>query len=129
MVFAWLSVGWLPSEMTERDAALSIDPYPILQPYSEHCPLSRLAAHSLNGVMAVKAWDTYSHQCLATYEGHRKAVWAMQVTNRTLITGSADGTVRFWDIETAQPLHVIDMVRLSISHRFIVYCSLRAGLQ
>ena len=37
----------------------------------------------------------------------------MQVTNRTLITGGADGTVRFWDIETSQPLHVIDLVRLS----------------
>lgn len=35
----------------------------------------------------------------------------MQVTGRTLITGSADGTVRFWDIETAQSLNVLDMVR------------------
>lgn len=36
----------------------------------------------------------------------------MQVTGRTLITGSADGTVRFWDIETAQSLNVLDLVRL-----------------
>eukprot|EP00904_Undaria_pinnatifida_P007038 jgi/Undpi1/3464/HiC_scaffold_16.g06836.m1 len=56
-----------------------------------------------------KAWDTQSHRCLATYVGHRKAVWGMRAASRTLITGSADGTVRFWNIETAQPLHVIDL--------------------
>ncbi|CAM9459645.1 unnamed protein product [Ectocarpus sp. 6 AP-2014] len=56
-----------------------------------------------------KAWDTCSQQCLATYKGHRGAVWGMQVTGRTLITGSADGTVRFWDIETAQSLSVLDL--------------------
>ncbi|CAM9520225.1 unnamed protein product [Scytosiphon promiscuus] len=56
-----------------------------------------------------KAWDTYSQQCLATYEGHQSPVWGIEVTDRTLITGSADGSVRFWDIETAQCLHVIDL--------------------
>lgn len=39
------------------------------------------------------------------------------MTNRTLITGSADGTVRFWDIETAQSLHIIDLVRLPLVER------------
>lgn len=28
-----------------------------------------------------------------------------------LITGGGDGTVRFWDIETACALHVLDLVR------------------
>lgn len=54
----------------------------------------------------------------------------MQVTNRTLITGSADGTVRFWDIETARPLHVIDMVRLALPiasfRRVLQFASWRA---
>lgn len=38
-------------------------------------------------------------------------MWGLQVTGRTLITGSADGTVRFWDVETTELLHLMDMVR------------------
>lgn len=49
----------------------------------------------------------------------------MQVSKRTLITGSADGTVRFWDIETAQPLHVIDLVRLRRSSCFVFGCNFK----
>ena len=48
--------------------------------------------------------------CLATYEGHPRAVWDVQVTGKTLVASGADGTVRFWDIETTLPLHVINLV-------------------
>ncbi|CAM9989024.1 unnamed protein product [Sphacelaria rigidula] len=56
-----------------------------------------------------KAWDMHNDTCLATYEGHRREVWDVQVTGKTLVASGADGTVRFWDIETMQPLHVINL--------------------
>lgn len=52
----------------------------------------------------------HNDTCLATYEGHRREVWDVQVTGKTLVASGADGTVRFWDIETMQPLHVINLV-------------------
>lgn len=57
----------------------------------------------------------HSRRCLGTYEGHQGAVWGVQATDQTLITASADGTVRFWDIDSAQTLHVIDLVRIPIN--------------
>lgn len=37
-------------------------------------------------------------------------MWGVQATGKTLVASGADGTVRFWDIETTQPLHVINLV-------------------
>lgn len=46
----------------------------------------------------------------ARYRGHERGVWsvAWSPDQRRALSGSADGTVRVWDIETGRCLHVLD---------------------
>ena len=58
--------------------------------------------YSASGDKTVKAWDTATGQCVATYEGHRDWVRALAISpdGSPLYSGSDDRTVKVWD--TAQ---------------------------
>ncbi|KAJ2492335.1 Mitochondrial fission protein [Coemansia sp. RSA 2050] len=47
--------------------------------------------------------------CEASFTGHRDAVTCFQAAAGSLVSGSADGTVREWDLATGQLRHVIDL--------------------
>lgn len=56
-----------------------------------------------NDVATVDVWDAADGQLLFTLCGHTDAVTAIEVIKPTLIvTGSADTTIRMWDLWTAK---------------------------
>lgn len=52
-------------------------------------------------------WYAHNGERLGTYKGHNGAVWCCDVSKDTsrLITGSADQSVKLWDVETGTQLH------------------------
>jgi translation initiation factor 3 subunit I len=56
-------------------------------------------------------WFADDGSRIGTYEGHNGAVWTCEISwdSSRLITGSADQTVRVWDLPTGQELHQIKM--------------------
>ncbi|KAH7435719.1 hypothetical protein KP509_06G076700 [Ceratopteris richardii] len=52
-------------------------------------------------------WYSHNGERIGTYKGHNGAVWCCDVTrdSRRLITGSADQTVKIWDVETGIQVH------------------------
>jgi len=54
----------------------------------------------------VTAWLTESGERIGTYDGHNGAVWSISVDHKStrLLSGSADSTVRLWDVETGKVL-------------------------
>ena len=48
-------------------------------------------------------YDPWSESILGRrFIGHTDAVWSLSVQNDNLLTCSADGTVKIWNIETAE---------------------------
>ncbi|KAJ1548481.1 hypothetical protein HK405_003032 [Cladochytrium tenue] len=84
-------------------------------------PLPLLFSCSSDGT--ARLWDLNARSCLRVFSGHAGEVLDMQLSaplarkqlapsesrgaEPRLVTGSADGTVRVWDIETAECLHVL----------------------
>ena len=54
----------------------------------------------------MQLWDTTTGEMLATFRGHLSGIVALVFSSdgRTLASGSVDGTVRFWNTETAEAL-------------------------
>ncbi|CAO1631529.1 unnamed protein product [Jaminaea pallidilutea] len=54
----------------------------------------------------VNAWFSHNGERLGTYEGHNGTVWTVDVdaTSTLLITGSADNTLRLWEVATGKEL-------------------------
>lgn len=54
------------------------------------------------------AWWTANGERLGTYAGHQGAIWTVDVSPNTVIlaTGSADNTVRLWNIKTGDCIKV-----------------------
>ncbi|MCX6900668.1 MAG: DUF4062 domain-containing protein, partial [Verrucomicrobia bacterium] len=68
----------------------------------------------------LRVWDLESGQCLRTLEGHSASVWSVSVTadgrravsgnsasrpgDRRVVSGSDDGALRVWDLESGQCL-------------------------
>ncbi|KJZ79801.1 Mitochondrial division protein 1 [Hirsutella minnesotensis 3608] len=46
----------------------------------------------------VKVWDLNAGRCMGFLEGHAASVRALQVEDNILATGSADATIRLWDL-------------------------------
>ncbi|PHH76808.1 hypothetical protein CDD82_3798 [Ophiocordyceps australis] len=47
---------------------------------------------------SVKVWDLNAGRCMGFLEGHTASVRALQVEENVLATGSADATIRLWDL-------------------------------
>jgi translation initiation factor 3 subunit I len=58
----------------------------------------------------VCAWWSANGERLGTYSGHQGAVWTVDVSPNTVLlaTGSADNTVRLWNVKTGECVKVWD---------------------
>lgn len=58
----------------------------------------------------VCAWWSANGERLGTYQGHQGAIWTVDVSPNTVLlaTGSADNTVRLWNIKTGECVKVWD---------------------
>ncbi|KAI8628303.1 mitochondrial division protein [Xylariaceae sp. FL1651] len=62
-------------------------------------PFGTMVSASLDD--AVKVWDLNVGRCIGSLEGHTASVRALQVEDNILVTGSADATIRLWDLSKA----------------------------
>eukprot|EP01086_Lenisia_limosa_P016560 TRINITY_DN6456_c0_g1_i1.p1 TRINITY_DN6456_c0_g1~~TRINITY_DN6456_c0_g1_i1.p1 ORF type:complete len:323 (+),score=81.89 TRINITY_DN6456_c0_g1_i1:42-1010(+) len=55
----------------------------------------------------VIAWYTHNGERLGTYDGHKGAIWHIDVDHdsKRLVSCSADDTVKLWEVETGHCLH------------------------
>ncbi len=62
----------------------------------------------------VKLWDVKRGDCLKTYTGHTKEVYAVAFSNdgQTLASGSQDGTIKLWNVKTGKCLKTLRAARL-----------------
>ena len=58
----------------------------------------------------VCAWWSANGERLGTYNGHQGAIWTVDVSPNTVLlaTGSADNTVRLWNVRTGECVKVWD---------------------
>lgn len=58
----------------------------------------------------VCAWWSANGERLGTYNGHQGAIWTVDVSPNTVLlaTGSADNTVRLWNVKTGECVKVWD---------------------
>lgn len=56
------------------------------------------------------AWWSANGERLGTYAGHQGAIWTVDVSPNTVLlaTGSADNTVRLWNVKTGECVKVWD---------------------
>jgi WD40 repeat protein len=49
-----------------------------------------------------KLWNVHLGTCLKVLEGHANEVWSVtwSLDGQTLVSGSTDETIKFWDVET-----------------------------
>lgn len=77
-------------------------------------PLDAIAEDNAGaGAGAVRAEDAEDEErnpCVRTLEGHTKAITALYYENSTLVTGSADKTIRQWDVTTGQCVQTMDIL-------------------
>src|SRR5262249_2393143 len=57
----------------------------------------------------VNCWEVASGKIRLSLKGHEGAIWKARFTHagRILVTGSADGTVRQWDVRTGKTITAI----------------------
>lgn len=56
---------------------------------------------------SLRLWDVRSGECAARLTGHSAPIWSMDWRggHSPAVTGSGDGTVRVWDVESARQQH------------------------
>ena len=70
----------------------------------------------------VRLWDLRTDKCVRTMEGHRRAVYSVDMDThcRTAVSGSADKTVRLWDLGSGRCTAILEghsgMVRDVVMH-------------
>ncbi|KAI1815793.1 mitochondrial division protein [Poronia punctata] len=62
-------------------------------------PFGTMVSASLEDT--VKVWDLNAGRCIGSLEGHTASVRALQVEDNLVVTGSADATIRLWDLSKA----------------------------
>lgn len=74
---------------------------------------------------AIMKWCTASGRQLRRMDGHDDIVWALVLApgDEVLYSGSADCTVRAWDTETGETLHVINPQRYVLPRQRQVLCT------
>ena len=58
----------------------------------------------------VNAWFSHNGERLGTYKGHVGAVWSVDVDGKSVLlaTGSADNSIKIWDVKSGKCLHTWD---------------------
>ncbi|NBD15438.1 MAG: NACHT domain-containing protein [Cyanobacteria bacterium] len=65
-----------------------------------------LASGSGDGT--IKLWDYRNGQCVKTYQGHQKSIYAVAFsTDGILASGSGDSTIKLWDIQRDRCLQTL----------------------
>jgi RNA polymerase sigma factor (sigma-70 family) len=59
---------------------------------------------AVSGQQTIELWDPEAERLLHTLTGHKDIVWCMAFSSdgKTLVSGSDDKTIRFWDVATGQ---------------------------
>jgi WD40 repeat protein/tRNA A-37 threonylcarbamoyl transferase component Bud32 len=59
---------------------------------------------------SLRLWDVKTGQNLQTFSGHTGSIWdvAFLPDGKSLVSASADGTVRRWDVDTGQEIQRLD---------------------
>jgi translation initiation factor 3 subunit I len=56
-------------------------------------------------------WRSTNGERIGTYEGHQGSIWGLDITrdSKYLVTGSADTTVKVWEVLTGRCLHTLKL--------------------
>jgi WD40 repeat protein/serine/threonine protein kinase len=75
-----------------------------------HPDRKRLVTSAIGGENAPELWDLDTGRLLRSFQAHSKDVYAVSLNcdGSLLATGSYDGTVRIWDVESGRQLDVLD---------------------
>ncbi len=59
---------------------------------------------AVSGQQTIELWDPESGRLLHTLKGHNDIVWSIAFSSdsKTMVSGSDDQTIRFWDVATGQ---------------------------
>ena len=78
---------------------------------------------------SIKIWDlsTEPPTCIATLEGHSRPVTSLAISDGRLISGSHDGTIKIWDLETFTCTATLKWHAFSVSSLAIFNGKLIAG--
>merc|ERR1711862_279118 len=68
-------------------------------------------------MIALRIWDIDTGDCLQVLIGHNGSINCFDIHDKIVVSGSSDFTVRVWEIETGQEIHVlgVDEVKDEIS--------------
>jgi len=69
-----------------------------------------------------------------TLQGHRGSIWCLQLTGSTLTTGSADETIKLWDLETEAciatlPGHKASVASIYVYEKYLISASLDKSIK
>lgn len=59
-------------------------------------PKGMLVSSSMDGT--VRAWDLHRNVCLGSLDGHTSVVRCLDLNEARLVTGSDDGSIKYWDL-------------------------------
>jgi RNA polymerase sigma factor (sigma-70 family) len=64
---------------------------------------------AVSGQQTIELWDPESGRLLHTLKGHNDIVWCMAFSSdgKSMVSGSDDKTIRFWDVATGQQVRQI----------------------
>lgn len=73
-------------------------------------PLDRIAEEKEGSIRQGGEEEEERNPCVRTLEGHSKSITALYYEDSTLVTGSADKTIRQWDVTTGQCVQTMDIL-------------------